>query len=47
MNNGLAEVLSDVVGKEFWVAYNESYKDTPPYIKELIFDKVELLDDAK
>ncbi len=47
MENGIAEICDGVQGKEIWVAYSESYIDTPPYIKYLIFDKIDIYDDAK
>lgn len=47
MDSGIAEVLDGVQGKEIWVSYKESYVDTPPIIKELIFDNIDLYDDAK
>lgn len=47
MEKGIAEICTGVQGKEIWVAYRESYVDAPPYIKELIFDKIDVYDEAK
>jgi hypothetical protein len=47
VKNDLAEITSKPECRELWVYYAESYKDTPPFLKEIIIDRVELYDDGK
>lgn len=46
MDNGIVELTQGITTRELWLAFNESYNDTPPFLKEIIIDQVELHDDA-
>ena len=46
MVDGLVTIAVSVEARELWLAFNESYNDTPPFLKEIIIDQVEVYDDA-
>lgn len=47
MKNGIAELSKKQSFYELWILIAESYNKTPPIVREIIQDKVEIFDDTK
>lgn len=46
LQNGVIAMTNGIDSRQLWVAYNESYVDTPPRFSELIVENIDITDDA-